>query len=55
MSNDATGMRVGILGLGLIGGSFARAYRAALGVPGISLIEVPLALAGLRERFGARS
>lgn len=28
MSNEATGMRVGILGLGLIGGSFARAYRA---------------------------
>ena len=35
--------------------AFARAYRAALGVPGISLIEVPLALAGLRERFGALS
>ncbi len=29
MSEDASGMRVGILGLGLIGGSFARAYRAA--------------------------
>lgn len=31
---------------------FACAYEAALGVPGITVIEVPLALEGLGERFG---
>ena len=31
---------------------FARAYEKALGVPGISMIEVPLALDGVGERFG---
>lgn len=31
---------------------FAGAYEAALGVPGITVIEVPLVLEGLGERFG---
>ena len=30
---------------------FDRAYRASLGVPGISFIEVPVPLQGLRERY----
>lgn len=30
---------------------FARAYRASLDVPGISFIEVPVPLQGLRERY----
>lgn len=31
---------------------FEEAYKAALGVPGISMIEVPFAIGGLSERFG---
>lgn len=34
-------------------GAFDEAYRAALDVPGISLIEVPVPLSGVRERYGA--
>ena len=30
---------------------FDRAYRASLDVPGISFIEVPVPLQGLRERY----
>ncbi len=31
---------------------FEEAYRAALGVPGISMIEIPFAIEGTAERFG---
>ena len=31
---------------------FEEAYQAALGVPGISMIEIPFAIEGTAERFG---